>query len=136
MSSFIVTDCLVLKLVEVESGLVGRIDTTMYIIYDKETHMFIIRGKRRDLETYSFECEYADDVATFIQYAICSRNRLNETLYNFKDLHQDANDITFEYLDDALTEPFEISGYDDKKLGRNRLLKNLRMLRSVSNYYN
>ena len=141
MSSFTenVTDCLVLKLEEVERN-TNKIDTTAYIIYDKKNHRYLIRGRRRWTPvwqscTYSFECEFAKDLADFIQYLICPDNRVNEVLYNYNNLPEDPNEITFEFLNEYDHADYEISGYNKKKLRRPRLLSNLRMLRNVFNYY-
>ena len=133
------TDCLVLKLEEIEST-TGKKDTMMYVIYDKKNHKYLIRGRRRWTPncqscTYSYECEFADDLADFIKYLVCPDNRVNEVLYNYDNLPEDPNEISFEFLHDYDHSDYEISGYNNKKLKRNRLLKNLRMLRNVFNYY-
>lgn len=138
MSEFM-PDCLVFKLEEVEYN-TNKIDTTLYILYDKVRHVYIVRGRRRWTPmsqscTYSFECEFAKDLADFIDYVICRGNKVNETLYNYDNLPNDSNEITYEFLHDYDHSDFEISGYDNRKLRRGRLLKNLRMLRNVYNYY-
>ena len=63
MASFLntISDCLVFKLEEVEH-VTGIIDTTVYIIYDKKNHKYLIRGRRRWTPicqscTYSYECD-------------------------------------------------------------------------------
>lgn len=139
MSAFTenITDCLVLKLEEVECGTVN-LDNTMYIIYDKKNHNYLIRGRRRWTPkhqscTYSFECEYANELADFIEYLVCPDNNVNEILYNYDNLSENPNEITFDFLNEY--DHYEISGYNNKKLKRRRLLRNLRMLRNVYNYY-
>jgi len=134
-----VSDCLVFKLQEVEKN-TDNIDTTVYIIYDKRNHKYLIRGSRRlsskyEPCPYSFECEFANDLADFIEYLICPDNTVNEILYNYNNLPEDPNEITFDFLDENDYEDNEISGYNDYKLKRRRLLRNLRMLRNVFNYY-
>jgi hypothetical protein len=134
-----VADCLVLKLEEVEYDK-KNIDTTMYIIYDKKNHRYLVRGRRRWIPSskpcsYSFECEFASDLADFIQYVNCPNNRVNEVLYNYDNLPENPDDITFDLLNELDHVDYEISGYNYKKLKRNRLLRNLRMLRNVFNYY-
>jgi len=138
MSSF-TTDCLVFKFEEVESD-TGKLDNTMYVIYDKKFHRYLIRGRRRWTPaiqscTYAYECETASDLADFIQYCICPENVVNEMLYNYNNLPEDVNDITFEYLNEHDHIDYELSGYMNKKMTHNRLLKHLRMLRNVFNYY-
>ena len=103
--SALVTDCLVFKLEEVEEES-GLVDNTLYIIYDKRNHNYIIRGQRRSTPniwscTYSFLCEYAHELADFIQYVICKYNRVNETLLNYDNLPENSDDITFEFLNEC-----------------------------------
>ncbi len=140
MTDFIVPDCLVLKLQEVEEQTREKIiDSTIYILYDKKEHCYIVRGQRRcssslNSSPYSFECKFANDLVDFLQYLICKSNTVNEILYNYDNLPCNSNDITFEYLNEHDKPDYEISGYNGKKLARIRLLKNLRMLRNISNY--
>ncbi|MCJ7801111.1 MAG: hypothetical protein MUP82_01995 [Candidatus Marinimicrobia bacterium] len=140
MAAFNVTDCLILKLEENDTEK-DRLDNTIFILYDTKEQTYIIRGQRecgaaRRGCTYSYTCENEHDLADYLQYMICSRNTVNEILYNYDNLPSNSNDITFEklYEDDELY--YEISGYNGKKLSRARLIKNLRMLRNVFNYYN
>jgi len=141
MTDFIdnVPDCLVLKFVEIEKD-TGNIDTTVYVFYDKSTHKYVIRGRRRWTPhwhscTYSFECEYAKDLVDFLQYIICNGNTVNETLFNYDNFPISSNDVTYEFLNDYDHSDYELSGYDNQKLSRKRLLRNLRMLRNISNHF-
>ena len=139
MSKYDVPDCLVLKFEEVEKK-TKKIDNTMYVFYDKRTHHFFVRGRRRwsptsQSCTYSFQCEFAKDLADFVQYTICKKNTVNEILYNYDNLPFESNDVTFEDLNDYDHSDYEIAGYDNVKVSRKDLLRNLRMLRNVFNYY-
>ena len=134
-----VDDCLVFKFEEIEEDS-EKIDTTVYVLYDKNEHHYVIRGQRRWSEkvqscTYSFNSEYAQDVADFLQYIICKENTVNETLLNYDNLPGSSNDITYEFLQEYCHTDYELAGYDRQKLGRKRLLRNLRMLRNVYNKY-
>jgi hypothetical protein len=140
MTEFAVPDCLVLKFEEVEC-ITKKVDTTVYVFYDKKEHNYVIRGQRRwtpvyNSCSYSFVSEDVNDLADFLQYIICKDNRVNEVLFNYDNLPVDSNDITFEFLNQYDHDDYEISGYNNQKLGRKRLLKNLRMLRNVFNYCN
>jgi hypothetical protein len=135
----IVTDCLVLKFEEIENA-TGQVDTTLYVLYDKSRHVFVVRGRRRWTATsqsctYSFDCEFASELADFIEYVICENNTVNEVLYNYDNLPKSSNEITFEFLHDYDHGDYEISGYNNQNLRKKKLLKNLRMLRNVYNYY-
>jgi len=134
-----IPDCLVLKLEEVERAN-NKVDTTVYIFYDKKTHHFIVRGRRRYTPVhksccYSYECEFANDLVHFLQYIICKDYQINEILYNYDNFPRNSNEITFDFLNEYDHSDYEISGYNDIKFTKGRILKNLRMLRNVFNYY-
>lgn len=136
----VVPDCLVLKIEEYDTT-VEELDTTIYILYDKEEHKYVVRGRRRCTPThqsctYSFDCEYANDLVDFLRYIICKENTINEVLYNYDNLPASSSEITFEFLQENDERTYEISGYNGLKCTRKRLLRNLRMLRNVFNYYN
>jgi hypothetical protein len=134
-----ITDCLVFKFEEVERA-TGEIDNTMYIIYDKKNHKYLIRGRRKWTPkhqscNYSYECEYESALVDFIQYLFCSYNKVNEILYNYDNLSENPDEITFDFLNEYDHSDYEISGYNNKRLKKGRLLKNLSMLRNIYNYY-
>jgi hypothetical protein len=133
------TNCLVLKIEEYSDG---DIDTTLFVLYDVNESQFLIFGKRSEVfgkpepVPYSFKCNYAEDLADFISFAICKKNKWSYTLYNYDNLPENSDDITFEYLKEYDGDiSYEISGYDNKNYSRNYLVKSLRMLRNVFNYY-
>jgi hypothetical protein len=134
-----VPDCLVFKFEEYDA-VKKELDTTVYVFYDKREHHYVIRGQRKWTPshqscTYSFNCDYAKDVADFLQYLVCKDNTVNEILYNYDNLPSESANITFEFMNEYDHRDYEISGYNRQKLGRKRLLKNLRMLRNIYNYY-
>lgn len=135
-----VTDCLVFKIEEFDVD-TQKIDTTVYILYDKKKHQYVIRGRRawtpqRQSQTYSFECDFAHELSDFLKYIICKYNTINEILYNYDNLPQDANDITFDFLNEYDHADYEISGYNNLKFDKKKITRKLRMLRNVFNYYN
>ena len=132
------TDCLVLKIVEFDTETQKK-DTELYVIYDKLNSHFMIRGKRRDTRkitsvSYSFNCDTAADVYDFIDSVICSFNLISYTLYNYDNL---TDDNTFEFLNKYNDPAYEIVGYDNITLSKNKkhIMKVLRSLRNVYNYY-
>lgn len=135
-------DTLVLKIQEFEQN--GLVDTTLYILYDQSIQRFVLRGKRRDSEksdgaTYSFECDFAHELADFILFVIDKwNNRVSYILYNYDNLPLTSNEITYEFLTKYDTTKldnvsYEIAGYDNLKLKRKELVSHLRMLRNVFN---
>jgi hypothetical protein len=133
----IVPDCLVFKLEEVDSH--GDTDMKVFIIYDSSNETYLVRGSRRSETSrhcsYSYESRRARDLVDFLQYLICPSHRVNETLYNYDNLPESSSDITYDFLSEYEDKKYEISGYDNEKLGKKRLLRNLRMLKHVCNYY-
>ena len=132
-------DCLVFKFEEVEKG-TKKVDTTVYVLFDQRKHKYIVRGQRRWTPryqscSYSFDCEHIWDLVYFLQYVICPGNRVNEVLYNYDNLPDDSNKITYEFLHDHDHEDYEISGYNKIKFRTKRLFNNLIMLRNISNNY-
>ena len=130
------SDCLVLKIVEFDTETQKK-DTELYVIYDKLNGHFMIRGKRRDtrkITSYSFNCDTAADVYDFIDSVICSFNLISYTLYNYDNL---TDDNTFEFLNKYNDPAYEIVGYDNITLSKNKkhIMKVLRSLRNVYNYY-
>ena len=141
MSGFTLPDCLVLKFQELEQEQSKcTIDTTVYVLYDKREHKYVVRGKRRwtpkfQSHSYAYDCENIDDLADFLQYIICPYNKVNEILYNYNNLPFTSSEISFDFLNENDHSYYEISGYNNKHFNRKRLLRNLRMLRKVSNEY-
>ena len=135
---FAVPDTLVLKIVEHDVDL-GRPDTTLYVLYDKATHRYVIRGKRNNYKlsscTYSFECKFANELADFLEFLLDRTNTFSYILYNYDNLPETSNEITFDFLKRHDSRVHELSGYDDQEFKRKIILKNLRMLRNIFNYY-
>ena len=134
-----ITDCLVLKIEEFDID-TKELDTTIYVLYDNKEHKYIIRGQRFskniDSCTYSFNCEFAHELADFISFVICKKNQWSYTLYNYDNLPHTSDEISYEFLCKNDSRVYELTGYDRQKYNRSKLLKQLRMLRNVFNYYN
>ena len=116
---FTVPDTLVLKIVEHETGR-HRDDTRLYILYDKNKHRFVIRGKRYDGKipscSYSFDCEFAHELADFIEFLIDDSNTVSYILYNYDKLYW-VREENHEILKDCLNK-----AYDDS-LDTNKITK-------------
>jgi len=134
-----VSDCLVLK-IEERNPRSGELDMTVYIIYDKKEHNYVVRGKRSVINnigacTYSFVCNDHIDLADFLSFVICKKNLWTYVLYNYDNLSYDSNYITYEFLKENESNVYELTGYDCENYSRKRLCRTLRMLRNVFNYY-
>lgn len=133
-------DTLVLKIIEHDTENYLKDDMTFYVLYDKRSHRYMIRGKRPDLsygvsDAFAFECEMAHDLVHFIDFSIDSQNKVSLILYNYNDLPFDASEISYEYLKEYENPCNEISGYNYLKYSKKNILSNIRMLKNVFNYY-
>lgn len=129
-------DALVFKIVDTDQC--GKPDNVMYIWHDSATGCYYIRGKRtngiiREYNEYSFCCVSVFHLVDFISFAVDRLSDLSYTLYNFENLPEDSDEITFEFLTDQDHYSREISGYDTMKYSRKRLAKIFRMMRGVHN---
>jgi hypothetical protein len=133
-----VPDTLVLKIEEYETN--NLTDTILYVLYDTRTNEYIIRGKRRSSKTldsvpYSFISESSNGLADFIELIVCPENTVSYTLYNYDNLPKESYDITYEFLEEHDDRSYEIVAYDNQRVKRADLLKCLKILRNVFNYY-
>jgi len=133
------SDCLVLK---IEEHIDSELDTTLFILYDNNEDTYLVRGKRSDTfgkpssVPYSFYCNYASELMDFVSFVICKKSKLSYTLYNYDDLPNNSDDIDFEYLKELDGDvAYELAGYDNQNFNKKDILKFLRMLRNVFNYY-
>jgi hypothetical protein len=128
-------DCLILKIEEVCDTEEKVIDNEVFVLFDKNTERYIIRGKRN--ETYSFLSKTSDDVLNFLSFIIDNNNMLNYRLYNNKNLPWESDDITFDQLTEALNSvnSEELVSYDNDNFSKKTLHKRISILRYVYNYY-
>jgi hypothetical protein len=141
MSEIKYTDCLVLKLEEINVINNNKIiDNSVYIIYDTSIKKYIIRGKRNGTKkhkecNFSFECINPIHLVEFLKYIFCRFSTINESLYNYDNLPQTSNEITYEFLKNNEHFDYEISGYDEVELETKSLLKKLKMLKNINNLF-
>jgi len=133
------TDCLALKIQEYDID-DNILDTTLYIIYDKKEHHYVLRGKRNDInmksEPFSFNCEFAHELFDFITFIICKKNNWSFILYNYDNLPATSDEITYDFMNVNESYVYELGGYEKQKYNKTGLLKYLRILRNVFNNYN
>jgi hypothetical protein len=132
-------DCLVLKLQEYIDD---ELDTTLFILYDKNEECYIVNGKRSEITgrpspvPYKFQSNYASDLLDFISFVVCKKSKISYTLYNYDDLPNDSDNINYDYLKELDDNSgYELAGYDNQKFNKKEILKYLRMLKNVFNYY-
>ncbi len=141
-----VPDCLVLK-IEERCRDTELLVTTFFILYDKKENNYVLRGKIKDLNSdtsnkkgalFSFVSKSASDLEDFLSFSICNQNMLTYVLYTFDDLPFNSNNITYADLIAKQYEKtsYEIAGYENKSYKKKEVMRNLRMLENVFNYYN
>jgi len=138
--SGLVSDCVVLKIVETEYQS-GETDNTIYLLFDTLKHQFVIRGIRAssstmDFEPYSFRCARMKAVCDFLSVVIDNSNIVSYSLYNLNDLPFYSDDITQELLDEACYKGNEIVGYDNLKFNMKTLRKYVGIVNDLFNPYN
>jgi len=134
-----IPDCLVLKIEEHCSEGKG-IDTTLYVLYDKKEHNYVLRGKRQNFLdkspcVYSFICDHTKVLADFISFVVDKENHWSYTLYNYDNLPYESYDITYDFFKKYESQEYELAGYDNVKYTRKEIIRNLRMLRKVYNIF-
>ena len=140
MSEFNVPDCLVLKFEEVEKD-INKIDTQVYIFYDKKEKNYVVRGRRRwtpkfRSSTYSFISKSEKSLADFLGYIMCTNtSKINETLYNYNNFPNNTNDITYDFLNCFAHNDNEIIGYDDVEINHTIIIQKLKLLKNIYNHY-
>ena len=132
-------DTLVLKIEEISDN---EIDSTLFILYDHNECHYIVYGKRSDVVArlefipYSFKCKSVFDLADFISFVKCKKNKWNYTLYNYDNLPCNPDDISYDCLKSLDGDrSYEIAGYDNKVFNDRYLVKTLKMLKGVFNFY-
>ena len=137
--SAIISDCLVLKIVETEAT-TGDTDNTIYVLYDSKTREYIIRGIRSpsdtlEFEPYSFRCHCTRVVIDFITLTIDGNNIVSYSLYNCNALPYDSDDITVDLLIYSCYKAVEVVGYDNLVLKRKTLRKYVDVIANMFNPY-
>jgi hypothetical protein len=134
-----ISDCLVLKIQEYVDN---KLDNTLYVLYDKNKEVFLVRGKRTPIlgkyecVPYSFYCKYIKELHDFISLILCISSKISYTLYNYNDLPIDPNNIDFETLDTLSGDKsVELTGFDNQNYSKKDIEKFLRVLKNVFNYY-
>lgn len=133
-----VPDCLVLKIIEREQD-TDTIDTKLYVLYDVASNYYVIRGKRhdghRDSCVFAYTSENINSLADFISTVIDPENKWSYILYNIDNLPKDSNSITYNSLMEEAYSYRELSGYDNQTYDRTELIRYLKMLKNIVNYY-
>ena len=134
------SDCLVLKVEEVYRDS-DVIDHCVYILFDRRTNKYIVRGKRNEanvdyaFESFSFDCDESIDVVSLLKFIIYNSNTLTYKLHNYKNLPWTSQKITFESLENDCELSGELVCYEKFNFSCKSLRNNIRLLKNVCNNY-
>jgi hypothetical protein len=121
---------------------VSPIDTRLFIGWDNALSDFFIRGKRTDVGPneyvpYAFHCKRANDVFNFIEFAVDPTSLVNITLYNYNNIcNMNDNALTYELFEGNMDKQYEIAGYDNVTINRNKIIQCLKLLKTTYNWDN
>jgi len=133
------SDCLIVK---IEEKIDNDIDTTLFILYDKNEEYYLVSGKRSHINgkpeptPYKFYCKHSHELIDFINIVISKHSKINYTLLSYPDLPNYSDEIDFNYLkklDNNLA--YELAGYDELNYRKKDIMKYLRIIKNVFNYY-
>jgi hypothetical protein len=130
-----VSDCLILRISERTDTWIDtltRIENTLYVIFDCNKREFLVRGVVNNVSC-SFMCKRAKSMSDFIDIISVPESTLYYTLYNYPDLSQTSDEITYENLDEYVSDEYEIVS---EKTNKDISVYNiLLMLKNMFNYY-
>ena len=130
-----VSDCLILRISERTDTWIDtltRIENTLYVIFDGNKCEFLVRGVVNNVSC-SFICKRAKSMSDFINIISVPESTLYYTLYNYQNLPQTSDEITYENLDEYVSEEYEIVS---EKTNKDISVYNiLLMLKNMFNYY-
>jgi hypothetical protein len=132
-------DTLVLKIEDINQ-ITRTQNNIIFIFYDVEKSLYVIRGKRGDdeyleYEAYNFICKSKHVVENFIKNMTTKKSVIYYTLYNYKDLPLNVDDITYDELLKTENDTFKIIEKYDFIYKTNYVIKFLVMLKNMFNYY-
>ena len=113
---------------------------TIFIFYDSEKSDYVIRGKRADdeyleYEPYNFNCKRKKIVENFLKNITSQKSVIYYTLYNYKDLPMNADEITYDELIQTENDTCKIIEKYDYIYKTNYIIKFLTILKNMFNYY-
>lgn len=114
------------------------IDNRIFIGWCHDAQEYFVRGKRQDMSTsnyipYAFQCKFTDDLYDFIEFLLGAKGKKSLTLYNYNNIYPET-DLTYEFFEDLMNYNYEIAGYDNIKLSRHHIKKQLRLLKNIYNW--
>ena len=138
---------LVLKIVEYNTNDSKKVESTVYLFYDRDYDTFGLRGnvvnKTDDDTNYSFYCDSESDVANFIKMQCSMSKNMSVHILKYDDLPTDSDRITYDVLvdDDIKSNEIAAFDYDDGKCFQDTYYKKsdlvdyIKAIKTVYNVY-
>ena len=128
------SDCLILLVEEYsEENTVG---CRIYVLYDTATGKYLVRGQEGEHMPYSFNVKdtKTDSICYFTQM-ILGDELCRMTLYNHWDLPPTNEQITYDYLNDNLSDEHVIVQYKVDLFSKSEFRKALEVIKDLFNNY-
>lgn len=116
-------------------------DMSMYIYFDETVDNYVLFGRRSDRKDskkefvpFRFQSKSKRELVHFIMLVIDPETRVSFEIYNYNNLDDyNFQEITYEFMEDNVDSQYEICAYDNYKLSKKALYKNLSLLSSLFN---
>jgi hypothetical protein len=117
----------------------GSVKNRLFICYDIEQESYVVYGKteRRAVDNlpYFFRADKSTDMYKFVRFVVGSDNNNSLTLYNYNNMPFDLEGVDYDFMEANMDIRYEISIYDNVKITKKAFKQNLRMLKTVYNFY-
>ncbi len=112
------------------------VDSRLFIMYDEMIDKYVVFGKRGDIRLYRgvpyvFAYNTSKNMTEFVKNVISNR-KCSITWYNYNNIIDKYNDLTFEFFEDLMDQRYEIIAYDRIKLNYRILQRQICLLRQES----
>lgn len=131
MATHTLKDTLIIKLMDYDVD-TRELDHTLFVMYDADHEMFLIRGKRHGLDTYSFCCDKLNRTIDFLMMLLNQTN-ISYGFHNLKNLPTDLNQTTYKFLKSNAVLKTELSGYDHVTFSSAQMTSLLKLLIDIYN---
>jgi hypothetical protein len=117
----------------------GSVKTRLFVSYDIEQESYVVYGKSHrmavDNTPYFFRADKASDMYKFVRFVVGDDINNSFTLYNYNNMPFDLEGVDYEFMESNMDLRYEIVVYDNVKITKKSFKQNLRMLKTVYNFY-
>jgi hypothetical protein len=117
----------------------GTVKNRLFVSYDIEQESYVVYGKSQRIAVdnlpYFFRADKATDMYKFVRYVVGDDASNSLTLYNYNNMPFDLEGVDYDFMEANMDIRYEIAVYDNVKIAKKTFKQNLRMLKSVYNYY-